>query len=84
MRPAPGDALALKRRKYKPPGDLHAGETDFNAAWQGVVAEARKARPKVTVPAALGVAVVLLARGRILPRQQGRTGRTRVRCHSGR
>ena len=33
-----GDALALKRRKYKDPGDLHAGENDFQAAWQGVVA----------------------------------------------
>jgi hypothetical protein len=28
-----GDALALKRRKYKDSGDLHAGENDFNAAW---------------------------------------------------
>ena len=38
-----GDALALKHRRYEDRGDLHAGENDFKAAWQGVVAQARKA-----------------------------------------
>ena len=38
-----GDALALKHRRYEDRGDLHARENDFKAAWQGVVAQARKA-----------------------------------------
>jgi hypothetical protein len=38
-----GDALVLKHRKYKDRGDPHAGENDFQAAWQKVVAQARKA-----------------------------------------
>jgi hypothetical protein len=38
-----GDVLVLKHGTYKDPSDLHVGESDFRAAWQEVVAQARKA-----------------------------------------